>query len=152
MCADSLHRRLLSTEAGRKLSRCVACGTCSSGCPVHAQRPEFDPRRIIRMVLVGLEEELLASGLIWLCSNCHTCLERCPQEVGCSQIITDLRNLAAEQGRAPEAFRLQSEALRRFGRVYEIEEFDNRRREKFGLGTLSPRATANPLLAAEESE
>ncbi|MBN1475288.1 4Fe-4S dicluster domain-containing protein [Candidatus Sumerlaeota bacterium] len=147
--AEDLHRKILETEAGRDLPRCFACGTCSSGCPVHEQRPEFDPRKIIRSVLMGLESELFDSGVIWLCSTCYTCLERCPQEVGCAQIITELRNAAAADGRAPEAFRMQMEALRQFGRVYEIEDFDNRRRQKMGLAVLDSHANIEPLLTDE---
>lgn len=165
--AAGLHRKVLDSEAGQDLGRCVACGTCSSGCPVHAQRPEFDPRKIVRMVLMGLEGELFESGMIWLCSTCYSCLERCPQEVGCARIITELRNLAAgERGLVaaeggasvpptlpvppvlPEAFSLQMDALRRFGRVYEIEEFDNKKREKLGLAVLETKAPIEPLIPA----
>jgi heterodisulfide reductase subunit C len=147
-----LHRKVLATEPGQGLARCVACGTCASGCPVHAQHPDFDPRRIIRAVLMGLENELLDSQEIWLCSTCYTCLERCPQEVGCAGIITELRNLAAAEGRAPEGFRLQLQALRTYGRVYEIEEFDNKKREKLGLTPLETRVDLEPFLGKEETE
>jgi len=146
---DDLHQRALETDAGAELSRCIACGTCSSGCPVHAKKPAFDPRKIIRMILMGLEEELLESGVIWFCSTCYTCLERCPQKVGCAQIITEMRNIAADKGRTPEAFKMQMEALRQFGRVYEIEEFDNKRRQKMGLAVLDLKAGLSDLMAEE---
>ena len=146
---DDLHRQILETEAGSELARCFACGTCSSGCPVHAKQPDFDPRKIIRMILMGLEEELLESGVIWLCSTCYTCLERCPQRVGCAQIITEMRNIAAAKGQTPEAFRMQMQALREFGRVYEIEEFDNKRRQKMGLAVLDPKAGLTELMSGE---
>lgn len=142
--------RILATEAGKKLARCFACGTCASGCPVHAQKPEFDPRKIIRMVLLGLEEELLKSQEIWMCSTCYTCRERCPQEVGCAEIITELRNLAAEKGYVPEAYKIQMEALRKFGRVYEIEEFDNKKRVKMGLSELEMKADIEPLIPEKD--
>lgn len=144
---SDLHRQVLEGQAGAELSRCIACGTCSSGCPVHAKHPEFDPRKIIRMILMGLEEELLESGVIWLCSTCYTCLERCPQKVGCAQIITEMRNIAADKGQTPEAFKMQMEALREFGRVYEIEEFDNKRRQKMGLAVLDTKAGLSDLMA-----
>ena len=145
-------KRILETEIGKKLSRCFACGTCSSGCPVHKQRPEFDPRKIIRMVLLGMKEELFESGIIWLCSTCYTCRERCPQEVGCAEIITELRNLAAEEGNIPEGYKMQMEALRKFGRVYEIEEFDNKKRNKLGLAALETKAEIEPLIPGKEKE
>lgn len=144
--------KILKTEAGKKLSRCYACGTCSSGCPVHKQRPDFDPRKIIRMTLMGLKEELLNSDLIWLCSTCYTCRERCPQEVGCAEIITELRNMAAEEGEPPEAFKMQMEAIREFGRVYEIEDFDNKKRNKLGLAELEKKAEVEPLIPKKEKK
>ncbi|HNT33531.1 MAG TPA: 4Fe-4S dicluster domain-containing protein [bacterium] len=143
-------RRVMATETGKKLARCFACGTCSSGCPVHAQKPEFDPRKIIRMTLLGLEDNLLKSKEIWMCSTCYTCRERCPQEVGCAEIIIELRNIAAEMGYTPEAFKMQMEALRKFGRVYEIEDFDNKKRAKMGLSELETKARIEPLIPEKE--
>jgi len=134
------------------IARCFACGTCVSGCPVHAQRPEFDPRKIIRMTLLGLEKELMESGVIWLCSTCYTCVERCPQNVGCAHLILELRRREAKAGRTPDGVRMQREALARFGRVYEIEEFDNKRRQKMGLVALESRAAAAQTLALEPGE
>lgn len=142
---------LLKTEAGEKLRRCFACGTCSSGCPVHAQVPDFDPRKIIRMALLGRKEELLNSDEIWLCSTCYTCRERCPQQVGCAELITELRNLAAREGKIPEAFKMQMDALRQFGRVYEIEDFDNKKRGKLGLPALETKANVEPLVPTKEN-
>lgn len=102
------------------------------------------------MILLGLEQELLEDGTIWLCSTCYTCLERCPQKVGCAEIITEMRNLAAQEGQAPEAFRMQMDALRKFGRVYEIEEFDNKKRGKMGLAVLETQADLKGLLVEGE--
>jgi heterodisulfide reductase subunit C len=147
---NPLHDRILKTPAGSELSRCIACGTCSSGCPVHARRKDFDPRKLVRMILMGLEQELMDDGTIWLCSTCYTCLERCPQKVGCAEIITELRNLAASEGKAPEAYRMQMEALRKYGRVYEIEEFDNKKRGKMGLAVLNTEADLKTLLVERE--
>lgn len=101
---------------------------------------------------MGMEQELFDSGTIWLCSTCYTCLERCPQKVGCAEIITELRNIAAEAGRVPEAFRMQLEALRKFGRVYEIEEFDNKKRNKMGLAALNLQADLKNVLQHLEGE
>jgi heterodisulfide reductase subunit C len=102
------------------------------------------------MILMGLEDELVKEGTIWLCSTCYTCLERCPQKVGCAEIITEMRNLAAETGQMPEAFKMQMEALRKQGRVYEIEEFDNKKRGKMGLAVLETKGDLKNLLADSE--
>ena len=41
------------------------------------------------------------------------------------------------------------QALREFGRVYEIEEFDNKRRQKMGLAVLDPKAGLSDLMSRE---
>jgi heterodisulfide reductase subunit C2 len=119
---------------------------------VHAQRSEFDPRKLIRMILMGLEDEIVKDGTIWLCSTCYTCIERCPQKVGCAEIITEMRNLTADSARTPEAFKMQMEALRKQGRVYEIEEFDNKKRGKMGLAVLETKGDLKDLLADIEED
>lgn len=138
--------KILHSEIGQKIQRCFACGTCSSGCPVHKQLSQFDPRKIIRLVLLGKKAEINESGMIWLCSSCYTCRERCPQEVGCAELIIELRNMAAQEGYAPEGYQLQIGALKKFGRIYEIEDFDNKKREKMGLAPLEKKANIEPLI------
>ena len=38
---------------------CFTCRTCTASCPVSAVNPDFNPLRIIRMALYGLEKEIL---------------------------------------------------------------------------------------------
>ena len=52
----------------------------------------INPRTIIRKILLGMRKE------IWMCSNCYTCYERCPQDVKFTDIIFALRNIAAREG------------------------------------------------------
>lgn len=85
------------------------------------------------MALLGLRERVLASEFIWLCSTCYTCQERCPQGVKIADLMMALRNLAARNGRLPEAYRVQLDLIRTNGRLYEIDEFDNKRRARIGL-------------------
>ena len=39
---------------GENIKLCFACGTCTAGCPVSDVDPEYNPRKIIREVLLGL--------------------------------------------------------------------------------------------------
>lgn len=115
---------------------CFACGTCTAGCPVREINAEYNPRRIIRMALLGMRERVLRSEFIWLCSACYTCDERCPQDVKISEVMTVLKNMAVRSGYIHHAFALQVRLLGTQGRLYEIDDFDNRRRERFGLPAL----------------
>ena len=72
------------------ITRCFACGTCTAGCPVRDIDEKYNPRKIIRMVILGMREEVLTSDYIWLCSTCYTCYDRCPQGVHLTSIMMAL--------------------------------------------------------------
>ena len=120
-------------HGGECIQRCFACGTCTAGCPVRALKDTYNPRRIIHQVLLGMRDEVLNNDFIWLCSTCYTCQERCPQGVRVADIMTVLKNMAVEEGRTPSAYVQQADLIVKHGRLYEIDEFDNRKREKAGL-------------------
>jgi heterodisulfide reductase subunit C len=125
-----------SRTGGRQMLRCFACGTCTAGCPVAEIDERYNPRRIIRMVLMGFKDEVLQSEFIWLCAGCYTCQERCPQGVRVAEVMRTLRNMAVEEGIVHAAFKAQAELIRRMGRIYEIEDFDNKKRVRTGLPEL----------------
>jgi len=83
---------------GQFLNRCFSCGACSGICPVSQAIPDFDPRRIIHMIRMGLKERLLTSDLLWYCSDCKSCVFVCPQDVRFAEIMEDLWKMALEQG------------------------------------------------------
>jgi heterodisulfide reductase subunit C len=124
---------------GEELKRCFSCGTCAASCPVGRFDDRFNPRRIIRMTLLGMRERVLSSDFVWLCAGCHACSERCPQGVHIPDIMVVLKNMAREQGHTHPTLAKQIELLSDFGRVFEIEEYDNKRRSKMGLPELTPR-------------
>lgn len=109
--ADRKFRREVSSmPGGGHLQRCFACGTCVLSCPVAEVEPDYNPRRIIHSILLGLKEEVLASEMIWHCLTCGRCHARCPQEVNFPEIVRALRKMALEQGYAqPETARAARE-------------------------------------------
>jgi heterodisulfide reductase subunit C len=121
---------------GQNINRCFACGTCTAGCPVREIDDKYNPRKIIRMVLLGMREKVLKSDFIWLCSTCYTCYDRCPQGVQLTAIMTALKNIAAREGYIHPSFKQQAKLLKDFGRLYEVEDFDNKKREKLGLPSV----------------
>jgi len=118
---------------GENIKHCFSCGTCTVGCPVRVLDEKYNPRKIIRMVLLGMRERVLKSDFIWLCSQCYTCYDRCPQGVKLTDIMTALKNIAVKEGYIHPAFREQARLLGEHGRLYEVEDFDNKKRDKFGL-------------------
>jgi heterodisulfide reductase subunit C2 len=87
-----------AVRGGEFLNRCYSCGACSGICPVSQAIPEFDPRRIIHMIRMGLKEKLLSSDILWFCSRCRSCVFVCPQDVRFAEIMGALRQLALEAG------------------------------------------------------
>jgi len=83
---------------GEYLNRCFSCGACSGICPVSQAIPDFDPRKIIHMVRMGLKDRLLHSDLLWFCSRCRSCVFVCPQDVRFADIMSALRDLAMQEG------------------------------------------------------
>lgn len=88
------------------------------------------------MTLLGMRDKVLRSDFVWLCAGCHSCSERCPQGVHIPDIMVALKNIARESGYTHPTLAKQIELLRDFGRVFEIEEYDNKRRAKMGLPEL----------------
>ena len=118
------------------IAACFTCRTCTASCPISAVNNKFNPFRIIRMALYGLKEEVLRSDFIWLCSGCYTCQERCPQGVSITEFMTLLKNMAIREGHAPTGIKAQRDIIKGEGRIYPIDEFDNKKRNKIGLPPL----------------
>jgi NADPH-dependent glutamate synthase beta subunit-like oxidoreductase/NAD-dependent dihydropyrimidine dehydrogenase PreA subunit len=83
---------------GKPVKQCFDCGSCSGICPVNKSEPDFDPRKILHMIKLGLKSRLLGSEFLWYCSHCDTCLFVCPQNVRFSDIVDVLRDLAINGG------------------------------------------------------
>jgi len=136
---DQKFKEEVAREPGSKnIMRCFACGTCSASCPVREIDDRYNPRKIIRMVILGMKERVLKSDFVWLCSGCYTCHERCPQDVRIPEVMTVLKNLAVKAGHIHPSFQKQKELLAQFGRLYEVDEFNNKKRERLGLPPVKP--------------
>lgn len=91
---------------GELAKRCFDCGTCTGVCPVSQSESEFDPRKILHMIKVGLKDQLLSSEAIWHCTHCDTCAFVCPQDVQFSSVVDVLREMAIQNRYVePHAFK-----------------------------------------------
>ncbi|MBW2513117.1 MAG: 4Fe-4S dicluster domain-containing protein, partial [Deltaproteobacteria bacterium] len=84
------HSRFRSWELSQDL--CVACGICSSSCPASGI-DRFDPRKLVRMLSLGLEEALVASRWPWICTMCGKCENVCPMEIDIADAVRRIRSL-----------------------------------------------------------
>jgi ferredoxin len=76
---------------GGNLDMCLTCGACTSGCPATGLEG-LDPRKVLRMASLGMDEELLASNWPWMCTMCERCIYVCPMKINIPQLIFNLRN------------------------------------------------------------
>jgi coenzyme F420-reducing hydrogenase delta subunit/heterodisulfide reductase subunit C len=98
---QSFAEQVLEEPGGESLYRCYSCGTCASACLVRRVNPNFNPRRILRMVMLDMREEVLSSPVVWLCSACDLCYSLCPQEIHISDLMRAIRNIAIREGYEP---------------------------------------------------
>ena len=127
---------LTEQPGGEEIMACFTCRTCTASCPITTVNNKFNPLRIIRMAIYGLKKEVLESDFIWLCSSCYACQERCPQGVGITEFMTLLKNMAVKEGNAPSGIKAQLDIIKTEGRIYPIDDFDNKKRKKVDLPPL----------------
>lgn len=72
------------------LSLCLTCGLCSSGCPATGLE-DMDPRKFLRMLVLGMDEEVLKSDWPWMCTMCQRCVYVCPMKIDIPQMIFNIR-------------------------------------------------------------
>ncbi len=89
---------VVAHPGGDNIELCFACGTCTAGCPVSAVDPDYNPRKIIRQVLLGMRKDVLSSPVIWRCVQCYSCSAKCPQNVKFRDVMKALREMAAAEG------------------------------------------------------
>jgi heterodisulfide reductase subunit C len=148
-------RELAETVEGDLANFCYQCGACVGDCPATMYSEDFNPREIMLKVLYGLEEELLGEeSVIWECTNCYACHERCPQQVKPVEIIISLKNMLAARGDAPDAVNKVIRTFEETGRTVPFSPAIDKQRAKFGLPPLGevPMDEIGALLEPAEGE
>ena len=124
---------------GNLASYCYQCGACVGDCPAAAYSDNFNPREVMLKVLYGLGDELLGEeSVLWICTNCYSCHERCPQEVKPVEVIISLKNMLADRGGCPDPVAKVIKTFEETGRTTPLSPAVDRQRAKFGLSPLTP--------------
>lgn len=71
---------------------CITCGLCAASCPASGI-DGFDPRMIVRMVSLGLENELVEARWSWICTMCGKCEHVCPMDISIADVVRKIRSL-----------------------------------------------------------
>jgi heterodisulfide reductase subunit C len=131
---DPEFKKLIQREFGAvNITSCYTCLTCVISCPVAQANDAFNPLDLMRRALLGLKQDVLENDTLWLCSGCYACQERCPMGVRITDILNLLKNMAVEAGRAPAGIRAQMDLIVNNGRIYPLDDFDNKKRGKIDL-------------------
>jgi len=97
--AQTFAGQVRAIPGGEHLEMCYSCGTCVSKCMIQQKvEPEYNPRRLLHMVMMDMREEAFKSPTTWLCSACDLCYPACPQEIHISGVIGAVKQLAVEAG------------------------------------------------------
>ena len=71
---------------------CVTCGLCSSACPVSGI-DDFDPRKLVRMAALGMEDKIVEARWPWICTMCGKCENLCPMDIHIPALVRNIRGL-----------------------------------------------------------
>ena len=82
--------QVLEKVPAANLDMCLTCGTCTGGCPA-SELMGMDPRKLIRMVLLGLDEEVQKTEWAWVCTMCARCYWECPMKIDIPKLIYNIR-------------------------------------------------------------
>jgi heterodisulfide reductase subunit C len=134
----AFYRQKLIERAQADVRECYQCGNCSASCPA-AFTFDYMPNQLMRMLQVGLVDQVLDSKAIQLCVQCLTCTGRCPRNINISGIFEDLKTVVVAQDRkVPEHVRVFNktfmDAVALFGRLPEFYDM-----ARFYMGTLNPK-------------
>ncbi len=134
----NFRRQLAEKVEGNLAAYCYQCGACVGDCPATTYGEGFNPREIMLKVLYGLGGELLTEdSILWHCTNCYNCHERCPQEVKPVEVIISLKNMLADLGYYPEPVKKIIKTFEETGRTTPMSPLVDKNRAKYGLPPMA---------------
>lgn len=126
---------LSKIPGGETFKYCYQCGTCTATCPISRYTDVFRPNKIIQFAKLGIRN-IVYSDAVWLCVNCFSCTERCPQGVKVADVMRALKNMSVKDGYIPDQSRSFLTNILTNGSVYTIPSSRIRRRDAIGLPPL----------------
>ena len=106
-------------------------------------------------VLYGLGSELIKEeSVLWQCTNCYNCTERCPQDVKPVEVIISMKNMLADRGIYPPGVERIIGTVEQTGRTVPENPAVDKQRARFGLPPLSkvPMDEVRALLGNSDEE
>ena len=76
---------------------------------------------------------MVADVVIWLCTACYACVERCPELVYPAEVLFQLKNVATSNGNFPLGLKEEAMQIYTTGTTVAYSSPIERRRKKLGL-------------------
>jgi heterodisulfide reductase subunit C len=131
------------------LRYCYNCSTCISGCPASNAEPPLLIRNLARMVILGMEDELLDEDSPWICVTCSRCEEMCPMDVKPFELCLAIRRWQCEN----DETRIPPAIVEIYHRGYtQAVEKNTEQRKALGLPEKLPTLTEYPDLLQKFQE
>ena len=131
---DKFRQWLNSVIGGDTYNFCYQCGACVGDCPAALYSDKFNPRDIMLKAQLGDEGSLTGEdSIIWDCTNCYSCYERCPQAVRPIEVIIALKNITFDKMTNPQEVKDIVKSVKDRGRTVKITSLSDKRREELGL-------------------
>lgn len=118
---DLKERAKLKIDTGLA-NACFTCGTCASGCPVSGI-DGMDPRKLVRMAVLGMQDALVESRWPWICTMCGRCQYACPMGIRIVDAVRAVRALR-ERDKVPGTLHKGIEAALKTGNNFSIPKDD----------------------------
>ena len=116
-------QEVMKLPGGENVLECIQCGLCAGSCPTRFAM-DYSPIQLVKMINLGMREQVLSSSTIWECTACHTCATRCPREIDFTTLMMSLRNLSMKEKLAkskvkPKFHKSFFEVVNKYGRLHE---------------------------------
>jgi heterodisulfide reductase subunit C len=148
---ESLAKEVEQAGGGRVVD-CYQCGKCSAGCPV-ASFMDLLPHQVVRCAQLGMRDEALKSGTIWVCASCQTCTTRCPKEFEIAHLMDILREISVREGKVSVSqkdkltfHRAFLKSVEHHGRIFELGMIQN-----FKMKTAAKQALKDPRVLMQDA-
>jgi heterodisulfide reductase subunit C len=112
--------------SGVNINLCWQCRTCAGGCPF-SDAMDYLPNQIIRLIQLGMKEQVIKSSSVWICVGCHTCSMECPQAIDMSSVMDAVKQTALAEGikigepRVYDFHKAVLNSIQRYGRTHKLE-------------------------------
>lgn len=100
---------------------CMQCGVCSASCPVYFLASNlFNIRKLLMQVQTDAEG-FERDDILYACTTCNLCGHRCRRQIQTVDFIRGIRQLIAETGFLPSAYRNVLFSIKTFGNPWSEE-------------------------------